>query len=83
MQEVLKLSLGENIRSRREELKLSQEYVAQHLRISRQAVSKWETGRAEPTTRNLIQLAEIFKISLSELANSCKKHEDQVNAEQG
>lgn len=38
------MTLGENIKKRREELKLSQEYVAEQLGVSRQAVSKWETG---------------------------------------
>ena len=38
------MALGENIKSRREELKLSQEYIAEQLGVSRQAVSKWETG---------------------------------------
>lgn len=36
------MSLGENIRNKREELKLSQEYVSEKLGVSRQAVSKWD-----------------------------------------
>ena len=43
------MNLGENIKNRREELKLSQEYVAEQIDITRQAVSKWETGQPEPT----------------------------------
>ena len=42
------MALGENIRKRREELRLSQGYVAEQLGVSRQAVSKWETGQSEP-----------------------------------
>ena len=61
------MALGENIRKRREELRLSQGYVAEQLGVSRQAVSKWETGQSEPTAGNLVQLAEVFGISLSEL----------------
>ncbi len=61
------MTLGENIKKRREELKLSQEYVAEQLGVSRQAVSKWETGQSDPTASNLIRLAEIFEVSLSEL----------------
>lgn len=63
------MNIGENIKNRREELKLSQEYVADQLGVTKQTVSKWETGQSEPTASNLIQLAEIFEISLSELAN--------------
>ena len=66
----LPMALGENIRKRREELKLSQGYVAERLGVSRQAVSKWETGQSEPTASNLIQLAEVFEMSLSQLVGA-------------
>lgn len=72
------MTLGENIKKRREELKLSQEYVAEQLGVSRQAVSKWETGQSEPTASNLIQLAEIFKVNLSELVGSCESSENRA-----
>ncbi len=75
------MNLGENIKNRREELKLSQEYVAGQLGVSRQAVSKWETGQSEPTASNLIQLAEVFEISLSELTNPQKNVEEQSASE--
>lgn len=77
------MTLGENIKNRREELKLSQEYVAEQLGVSRQAVSKWETGQSEPTASNLIQLAEVFDINLSELADPHKNIEDGLTAEKG
>ncbi len=72
------MSLGENIKVKRRELKLSQEYVAEQLGVSRQAVSKWETDQSEPTTKNLIELAEIFHINLSELIDPQKHHVEQV-----
>ncbi|MBN1891935.1 MAG: helix-turn-helix transcriptional regulator [Clostridiales bacterium] len=61
------MSLGENIKTKRIELNLSQEYVADQLGVSRQAVSKWETGQSDPTAANLTELAALFEISLSEL----------------
>lgn len=61
------MSLGQNIARRRKELKLSQEYVANALNVSRQAVSKWETGQSEPTARNLVELARLFDMTVSEL----------------
>lgn len=72
------MSLGENIKSRREQLKLSQEYVAEQLGVSRQAVSKWETGQSEPATNNLIQLAKTLEISLVELVDPQKNDEEQA-----
>lgn len=71
------MSLGENIKNKRQELKLSQEYIAEQLGISRQAVSKWETGLSEPTANNLIELAELFEISVSDLVNPEKCTKEQ------
>lgn len=74
------MTLGEAIRKRREGLKLSQGYVAEQLGVSRQAVSKWETGQAEPTASNLVRLAEVFQISLSELVEPCAGQEEGNHA---
>ena len=76
------MTLGESIKKRREELKLSQECVADRLGVSRQAVSKWETNQSEPTAGNLIQLADILEISLSELVAPHKPEEKQSAFEQ-
>ena len=64
------MSLAGNIRARRQELKLSQVYVADRLGVSRQAVSKWEAGRSEPTASNLVDLAELLEISVSDLVRT-------------
>ena len=48
------MALSENIKARRTQLKMSQEYVADQLGISRQAVAKWEAGTSEPTSKKLI-----------------------------
>ncbi len=39
-------------------LQMTQEFVAESLGVSRQAVSKWETGTADPSTSNLLALAK-------------------------
>lgn len=75
------MKLGQNIKNRREELKLSQEYVAEQLGVSRQAVSKWETGQSEPTASNLIRLTEVFEISLAELVDPNKNDAEQSISE--
>lgn len=61
------MDLGHRIASRRRQLHLSQEYVAEQLGVSRQAVSKWETGQTEPTAKNLTELARLFGMTVSEL----------------
>ncbi|MGI6029890.1 MAG: helix-turn-helix transcriptional regulator [Eubacteriales bacterium] len=61
------MALKDNIKTRRLQLKLSQEYVADQLGISRQAVAKWESGASTPTAANLAQLAALFDMSLAQL----------------
>ena len=44
-----------------------QEFVAEALGVSRQAVSKWEQGKSAPSTSNLLALAKLFHIPAEEL----------------
>ncbi|MBQ6719269.1 MAG: helix-turn-helix transcriptional regulator [Oscillospiraceae bacterium] len=60
-------SLGEALKAHRTECKMTQEFVAEHLGVSRQAVSKWETGASDPSTSNLLTLAKLYGISAVEL----------------
>ena len=60
-------SLGEAIRYHRTRCKMTQEFVAEALGVSRQAVSKWETGTADPSTSNLLALAKLFGVPAEEL----------------
>lgn len=62
--------LGEKLQNLRKENMLSQEKLAELVGVSRQAVSKWETGLSNPDTENLIKLAEIFNISIDEFTGS-------------
>ncbi|MBP3705469.1 MAG: helix-turn-helix transcriptional regulator [Clostridia bacterium] len=47
----------------RKTLGISQEELAALLNISRQAVSRWETGAAMPDTEKIIQLSRVFHVS--------------------
>lgn len=60
-------TLGEMIKQNRTRCKMTQEFVAESLGVSRQAVSKWENGTSDPSTSNLIALAKLFQIDASEM----------------
>lgn len=60
-------SLGETIKEYRTQCKMTQEFVAEHLSVYRQAVSKWENGTSDPSTANLLALAKLFGVSAAEL----------------
>ena len=46
---------------------ITQEFVAEQLDVSRQAVSKWENGTSEPSTANLMALAQLYGTSVDAL----------------
>jgi transcriptional regulator with XRE-family HTH domain len=62
--------LSKNLRYLREKNgKISQQKLADDLKVTRSAVSSYEDGRAEPKLENLIQFAEYFRISVDLLIN--------------
>lgn len=60
-------SLGETIKAHRVRCKMTQEFVAESIGVSRQAVSKWELGASDPSTSNLFALAKLFGVPVEEL----------------
>ena len=63
------MNLAEKITTLRKQKGLSQEALAEHLNISRQAVSRWEMGTALPDATNLLQLSKLFGVSTDYLLN--------------
>ena len=61
------MKFHEKLQQLRREYGLSQEMLAEKLDVSRQAVSKWESGQTYPETDKLIQLSEIFGVSIDSL----------------
>ena len=61
------MNLGEKIYQLRTAKNLSQGDLAEALDVSRQSISKWETGSSVPELDKLIKLSEIFGVSLDEL----------------
>ena len=60
-------SLGEALKQHRTRCKMTQEFVAETIGVSRQAVSKWESGTSDPNTSNLLALAKLYGISAEDL----------------
>ena len=63
----VRVSLAQRLKTLRTERNLTQEFVAESLNVSRQAVSKWENGTSDPSTSNLFALAKLYSISVEEL----------------
>lgn len=71
----LRQSLGEVLRALRVENKMTQEFVAQTVGVSRQAVSKWESGASDPSTANLIALAKLYHTTVEEILQAVREPE--------
>lgn len=60
----------EIIKNLREKHNLTQDELAEHLMVTRQAVSRWETGETEPNTETLKLLSKEFNVSINTLLGS-------------
>lgn len=70
------MRINEKIYIYRKKLGISQEALAEMLNISRQAISKWETGEATPDSDKLLPLARIFGVTADHLLS-----DDDANAQ--
>ena len=73
-------NFSNNLYSIRKQAGMSQEELAERLNVSRQAISKWERGEAQPDTDNLIAIAELFDVSLDWLVRSEDNRAEAVEA---
>ena len=71
-EQVLRRSLGEVLKEHRTRCSMTQEFVAESMGVSRQAVSKWENGTADPSTSNLLKLAKLYGITPEELIRAVR-----------
>lgn len=60
-------TLGTILKEYRIKCNMTQEFVAETLGVSRQAVSKWETGSSEPSTSNLIAISKLYNVPADEI----------------
>lgn len=61
------MKFNENLKYLRKKERLTQEQLAEKLNVSRQAVTKWESGQALPDIVNLKEIAVMFGITTDEL----------------
>ncbi len=69
----VRVSLSQRLKQLRMEKAYTQEYVAEMLGVSRQAVSKWENGTAEPSTSKLFAIAKLYGIEVSQLLDGIEE----------
>jgi len=77
------MELLDRIKEGRNKLNLSQDALASELHVSRQAISKWETGQSYPDLEKLIALSDIFGVTLDELVRGDKRLENKLINDSG
>lgn len=65
----IKTMISDNLKSLRKRCRLTQEQVAEKLNVSRQAVSKWESGETIPDIYNCFEIAKLYDVTLDDLVN--------------
>lgn len=78
-----KRTLGETLKAHRTRCQMTQEFEAEALGVSRQTVSKWENGSADPSTTNLLALAKLYGVPAEELIRGVEANPAAGKAERG
>lgn len=75
------MKFGDNLKILRKSKKMSQEDLAEKVKVSRQSVSKWETGEAYPEMNNILELCKIFHCHINDLVNDSIIDMDSLDEE--
>ncbi|MCA0228690.1 helix-turn-helix domain-containing protein [Patescibacteria group bacterium] len=75
------MNIGQRIYKIRQQKNITQEQLAKDLAISRQAVSKWESGKAIPDIENLMYISSLYDVSLDELIKGDNKVGQKIIAD--
>ena len=75
------MKFGDNLKQIRKSKKISQEELADKLGVSRQSVSKWETGENYPSMQNIVCLCDIFRCKMNDLVHESFEDIDFMDKE--
>ena len=64
------MTFAENLKMLRKQAGMSQEQLAEKIGVSRQAVTKWETGAGIPDIENIMAISTLFDISIDDLLSN-------------
>lgn len=82
MVEDWKESIGERLLALRMQKGMTQEELAEYLNVSRQSVSKWELNKTLPDVDKMVQLADLYGVSMDHLVRGLASEPAEADAEQ-
>lgn len=74
------MRFSDKVRIQRQKHQITQEQLAEYLSVSRQAVSKYESGRSYPEVRNIIKLSQLFRVSIDYLLNDNIEDNEEITS---
>lgn len=75
---MITMEFSERLKKEREKKGWSQTELAEKIHVSRQSVSKWETGKNYPSIEVIIDLSDLFEITIDELLRSDEELKEKV-----
>ena len=72
------MNFKDNLKKLRKDNNLSQEELAEKLNVTRQSVSKWESGAAYPEMDKVIQICKMFNVNIDDLLNKDIKEVNEI-----
>lgn len=72
------MKFNENLKYLRKEANLTQEQLAEKLNVSRQAVTKWESGQSLPDIQNLKEMADMFGVTMDALVGDIETKRESI-----
>ena len=67
------MNIGRRLKQARIAAKLTQEYVAEMLNVSRQTMSSWENGKSYPDIVNVIAMSDLYNTTIEEMVGEAPK----------
>lgn len=74
------MKLQDKILKLRKQAGMSQEEAAERLNVSRQALSRWENGTAQPAANNIVEISRLFGVTADYLLNDDYQSDDDIPA---
>lgn len=76
------MTFADKLQKLRKAKRLSQEDLAERCGVTRQSVSKWETGLGYPETEKLLMLCDILEVNLDYLLRDIKEKHNEENKQE-
>lgn len=76
------MTLGDKLTFLRKQKGLSQLEVSEKLDVSRQAVSRWESGTSKPSVENLQSLCQLYDVTIDKLLNESEEGSHTISKQE-